>query len=67
MRLFGGNRMDSIARMMEKTDMPEDMPIQAGMVSKAIEGAQRQVESCLFYTSRCVSETGLVRSRWLPA
>ncbi len=34
MRLFGGNRMDSIARMMEKTDMPEDMPIQAGMVSK---------------------------------
>ena len=45
MRLFGGNRMDSIARMMEKTDMPEDMPIQAGMVSKAIEGAQRQVES----------------------
>ena len=37
MRLFGGNRMDSIGRMMEKTDMPEDMPIQAGMVSKAIE------------------------------
>ena len=45
MRLFGGNRMDGIARMMEKTNMPEDMPIQAGMVSKAIENAQRQVET----------------------
>ena len=56
MRLFGGNRMDSIARMMEKTDMPEDMPIQAGMVSKAIEGAQRQVESMHFPARKNVLE-----------
>ena len=56
MRLFGGNRMDSIARMMEKTDMPEDMPIQAGMVSKAIEGAQRQVESMHFAARKNVLE-----------
>ena len=56
MRLFGGNRMDSIARMMEKTDMPEDMPIQAGMVSKAIEGAQRQVESMHFAARQNVLE-----------
>ena len=56
MRLFGGNRMDSIARMMEKTDMPEDMPIQAGMVSKAIEGAQRQVESMHFSARKNVLE-----------
>ena len=56
MRLFGGNRMDSIARMMEKTDMPEDMPIQAGMVSKAIEGAQRQVESMHFAARKKVLE-----------
>ena len=56
MRLFGGNRMDSIARMMEKTDMPEDMPIQAGMVLKAIEGAQRQVESMHFAARKNVLE-----------
>ena len=56
MRLFGGNRMDSIARMMEKTDMPEDMPIQAGRVSKAIEGAQRQVESMHFAARKNVLE-----------
>ncbi len=64
MRLFGGNRMDSIARMMEKTDMPEDMPIQAGMVSKAIEGAQRQVESMHL---RRPQERARVRRRHEPA
>ncbi len=56
MRLFGGNRMDSIVKMMEKTDMPEDMPIQAGMVSKAIEGAQRQVETMHFAARKNVLE-----------
>ena len=56
MRLFGGSRMDSISRMMEKTDMPEDMPIQASMVSKAIETAQRQVESVNFSTRKHVLE-----------
>lgn len=56
MRLFGGSRMDSVSRMMEKTDMPEDMPIQASMVSKAIETAQRQVESVNFSTRKHVLE-----------
>ncbi len=56
MRLFGGNRMDGIARMMEKTNMPEDQPIQAGMVSKAIESAQRQVESMHFAARKNVLE-----------
>lgn len=56
MRLFGGSRMDSISHMMEKTDMPEDMPIQASMVSKAIETAQRQVESVNFSTRKHVLE-----------
>ena len=56
MRLFGGSRMDSISRMMEKTDMPEDMPIQASMVSKANETAQRQVESVNFSTRKHVLE-----------
>lgn len=56
MRLFGGNRMDGIARMMERTDLDEDTPIQASMVSKAIESAQRQVESMHFAARKNVLE-----------
>ena len=56
MRLFGGSRMDSIGRMMEKTDMPDDMPIKASMVSKAIETAQRQVEASNFAARKHVLE-----------
>ncbi len=56
MRLFGGNRMDSISRMMEKSGMEDDMPIQASMVSKAIESAQRQVESMHFAARKNVLE-----------
>ena len=56
MRLFGGDRMDSIGRMMEKTDIPDDMPIQASMVSKAIESAQRQVETMHFAARKNVLE-----------
>ena len=56
MRLFGGDRMDSIDRMMAKMKMPDDVPIQAGMVSKAIEGAQRQVETIHFAARKNVLE-----------
>ena len=56
MRLFGGSRMDKIGAMMEKTNMPDDMPIQASMVSKAIESAQRQVESMHFAARKNVLE-----------
>ncbi|NTW28684.1 MAG: preprotein translocase subunit SecA [Coriobacteriia bacterium] len=56
MRLFGGDRMDRISSMMERTQIPDDMPIQAGMVSKAIEGAQRQVESMNFSARKHVLE-----------
>ncbi len=56
MRLFGGDRMDKVSAMMEKTDLPEDMPIQASMVSKAIENAQRQVESMNFSARKNVLE-----------
>ena len=48
--------MDSIARMMEKTGAEDDVPIQAGMVSKAIESAQRQVESMHFAARKNVLE-----------
>ncbi len=48
MRLFGGDRMDRIAAMMQRADMPDDMPIEAKMVTKAVEGAQRKVEEINF-------------------
>ena len=56
MRLFGGGRMDRIGAFMAKTDIPDDMPIQAGMVSKAIESAQRQVEAQNFASRKYVLE-----------
>ncbi len=56
MRLFGGQRMEKVGAMMERTDMPEDMPIQASMVSKAIENAQRQVETMNFAARKNVLE-----------
>ena len=56
MRLFGGSKMESIANMMEKADMDDNTPIQAGMVSKSIESAQRQVESMHFAARKNVLE-----------
>ncbi|MCL2807777.1 MAG: preprotein translocase subunit SecA [Coriobacteriia bacterium] len=56
MRLFGGNRMDRIANVMERTGFEEDMPLESGMVSKGIEGAQRQVESMHFDSRKHVLE-----------
>jgi preprotein translocase subunit SecA len=56
MRLFGGERMDRISSFMAKADIPEDLPIQAGMVSKAIESAQHQVEAMNFSSRKHVLE-----------
>jgi preprotein translocase subunit SecA len=56
MRLFGGGRMDRISGLMARSDIPDDMPIQAGMVSKAIESAQRQVEAQHFASRKYVLE-----------
>ncbi len=41
MRLFGGDRLKM---MMEKLNVPEDVPLQNGMVSRSIESAQKRVE-----------------------
>ena len=41
MRIFGGDRLGNI---MERLSMPEGEPIEANMVSKSIESAQRRVE-----------------------
>ncbi|MEN6430296.1 MAG: preprotein translocase subunit SecA [Coriobacteriales bacterium] len=56
MRLFGGGRMDRISALMQRTDIPDDMPIQASLVSRAIESAQRQVEAQNFAARKYVLE-----------
>ncbi len=56
MRLFGGDNMDRISSMMQKTNIPEDMPIQNKMVTRSIENAQRQVESMHFAARKNVLE-----------
>jgi len=42
MRLFGGER---IAAVMQRLKVPEGEPIQAGMVTKSVENAQKKVET----------------------
>ena len=63
MRLFGGDRMGRIASVMDRADMPQDVPIDSGMVSKAIESAQRQVESIHFDSRKHVLEYDDVMNR----
>ena len=56
MRLFGGERMDRVSRMMERTGVPDDMPIEAKLVSRAIASAQQQVEAMNFGARKHVLE-----------
>ena len=53
MRIFGGER---ISQLMETLKVPEDQPLEAGMVSKAIETAQSKVESFHFDQRKSVVE-----------
>jgi len=45
LRIFGGDRLKNI---MERFDVPEDMPIQFGFISKAVAEAQAKVEGANF-------------------
>ncbi|PIT92133.1 MAG: preprotein translocase subunit SecA, partial [Candidatus Harrisonbacteria bacterium CG10_big_fil_rev_8_21_14_0_10_42_17] len=45
MRVFGGDRLKNI---MERLRVPDDMPIQAGILNKTIEQAQSKVEGMNF-------------------
>ncbi|MCL2110555.1 preprotein translocase subunit SecA [Microgenomates group bacterium] len=45
MRIFGG---EQIAKLMDMLKMPENQPIEAGMVAKSIESAQVKVEGFFF-------------------
>ena len=53
MRIFGGDR---IKALMEMLKVPEDQPIEAKMVSKAIESAQSRVEGMNFDLRKHVLE-----------
>ena len=53
MRLFGG---DQVARLMTIFKLPEDVPLEHGMVSRAIEQAQVKVEGFHFDTRKHLVE-----------
>lgn len=53
MRLFGGDR---IAGLMERFNLPDDMPIENSMVSRSIESAQVKVEGHNFDIRKHVVE-----------
>lgn len=53
MRLFGGERMKSL---MNTLGIPDDQPIEANMVSKSIESAQKKIEGLNFDTRKHVLE-----------
>jgi preprotein translocase subunit SecA len=53
MRLFGGDR---VASMMESLGIPEDQPIEHGLISRTIESAQRKIEGLNFDTRKHVLE-----------
>lgn len=53
MRLFGGERMKSL---MNKLGLPDEQPIEAKMVSRSIESAQKKIEGLNFDTRKHVLE-----------
>lgn len=53
MRLFGGERMQ---KMMETLRIPDDQPIEARLVSRSIESAQKKIEGLNFDTRKNVLE-----------
>jgi preprotein translocase subunit SecA len=56
MRLFGGGRMERIKDMMDTLGLEEDTPIDAKILSNAVESAQRNVESVHFRSRKNVLE-----------
>ena len=53
LKIFGGER---IKNLMETLQIPEDQPIEAGLVSKAIESAQSKIEGFNFDARKHVLE-----------
>lgn len=53
MRLFGGER---VQKMMETLGIPDDQPIEHGLISKSIESSQRKIEGLNFDTRKHILE-----------
>ncbi len=53
LRIFGGDRTKN---MVEKLNLPEDQPIESGLVSKVIEEAQSRIEGANFDVRKRVLE-----------
>ncbi|MDD9868219.1 MAG: preprotein translocase subunit SecA [Candidatus Campbellbacteria bacterium] len=51
MRIFGGERVQKIVN---KLSLPDDLPIESGILSRSIEGAQRKIEGHYFDARRNV-------------
>ncbi len=60
MRLFGGDRLKS---MMERLQVPDDVPLENSLVSRSIESAQKKVEGRNFDTRRHVVQYDDVMNR----
>ncbi len=56
MRLFGGSRMDQVKDMMGSLGFDENTPIDAKLLSNAVENAQKTVESRNFRSRKSVLE-----------
>ena len=56
MRLFGGDRVQSVQSVMEGMGMDDDTPIDNKIVSNALETAQKRVESRNFQARKSVLE-----------
>ena len=60
MRLFGGSKLQSL---MNRLGIPEDQPIEHGLVSKSIEQAQKKIEGLNFDTRKHVLEYDDIMNR----
>jgi preprotein translocase subunit SecA len=53
LRIFGGDR---VSRLMEMFQVEEDMPIESGMLTRSLEGAQKKVETYYYDIRKQVFE-----------
>ncbi|WP_013322236.1 preprotein translocase subunit SecA [Gloeothece verrucosa] len=53
LKIFGGDR---VARLMEALQVEEDMPIESGMLTRSLEGAQKKVETYYYDIRKQVFE-----------
>jgi len=54
LRIFGGDR---VAGLMNAFRVEEDMPIESGMLTRSLEGAQKRLKPTTTSASRCLSTT----------